>query len=52
VRMAVRKIIGGDTGVGSAQHDDGKPLPVEGQTSDVSGISGTRAPPAMMGRGS
>jgi hypothetical protein len=52
VRMAVRKIISGETGVGHAHQDDTMSFPVEIRTTEESGKSGTRAPPAMAGRGS
>jgi hypothetical protein len=52
VRMAVRRIISGETGVGNAQQDDAMPIPVEFRTTEESGKSGTRAPPAMAERGS
>jgi hypothetical protein len=53
VRMALRKIIGGETGVGHAQHDHQAPSPVEIRTAEAGvELSGTRAPPATVGRGS
>jgi hypothetical protein len=53
VRMALRKIISGETGVGHAQHDHQAPSPVEIRTAEASvEQSGTRAPPATVGRGS
>jgi len=53
VRMALRKIISGETGVGHAQHDHQAPSPVEIRTAEASvEQSDTRAPPATVGRGS
>jgi hypothetical protein len=51
VRMALRKIISGETGVGHAQHDHHSPVPVEFRTTEVGERSGTRAPPAEVGKG-
>ena len=51
VRMALRKIIGGETGVGHAQHDSVRPLPVQVRSDEESGASGSRAPPAQPSRG-
>jgi hypothetical protein len=53
VRMALRNIISGETGVGHAQHDDQAPSPTEIRITGAGGeLSGTRAPPATVGRGS
>ena len=52
VRMAVRRIISGDRGVGHARHDDEMPSPVDVRTDGPGGMSGTRAPPATEDRGS
>ena len=53
VRMALRKIISGETGVGHAQHDHQASSPVEIRTAEASvEQSGSRAPPATVGRGS
>jgi hypothetical protein len=53
VRMALRKIISGETGVGHAREDQQAPSPAEIRTAEA-GVeqSGTRAPPATVGRGS
>ena len=52
VRMAVRKIISGEMGVDDARADHGSPVSLEFRTTESSGTSGTRAPPAAVGRGS
>jgi hypothetical protein len=52
VRMAIRKIISGETGVGHAQNGDGMPHLGEVRTDEVSGRrSESRAPPAHPTRG-
>ena len=51
VRMAVRKMISGETGVGHAQHDSARLLPSEVRNDEVGGMCGSRAPPAQPSRG-
>jgi len=51
VRMAIRRIISGATGVGHAQNDDEMPTRAEIRTSEARGRSESRAPPAQPSRG-
>jgi hypothetical protein len=51
VRMAIRKIIGGEPGVGHARHGEEKPILAEVRTGEASGKSESRAPPATPSRG-
>lgn len=52
VRMAVRKIISGERGVGHARGVVEEPPPPEIRTSEVSGSSASRVPPAQSDNGS
>ena len=53
VRMALRKLISGETGVGRAQHEHWALSPIEIRSTEAAvGQSGTRAPPATLGKGS
>ena len=51
VRMAVRKIISGETGVGQARGDVEQPLLPDVRTREVSDRSESRAPPAHADNG-
>jgi hypothetical protein len=51
VRMAIRKIINGETGVGQARNGEEMPDLGDVRTGEASGESESRAPPAHPGRG-